>query len=188
MVRYAAFLRGIAPLNPNMKNARLREVFERAGFTNVQTVISSGNVLFQSEATAPAELETLIERMIPEQLGFTSATFILSQHDLSEAAENHPFTGMEAAKTSDLFVAFVRHPIPAARAFRFPAGEQGDGILSVHQRALFCRLDPTDTRATGQFMRWLEKEFSREVTTRTWRTVQRVLKRLEEMPAENKKS
>ena len=44
-MRYVALLRGIGPSNPNMRNERLRELFQKLGFQNVQTVISSGNVL-----------------------------------------------------------------------------------------------------------------------------------------------
>jgi hypothetical protein len=29
-------------------------------------------------------------------------------------------------------------------------------------------------------MRWLEKEFGKEITTRTWKTVGRILKRMDE--------
>lgn len=42
MTTYVALLRGIVPLNPNMRNEKLRGVFEKLGFTNVRTVISSG--------------------------------------------------------------------------------------------------------------------------------------------------
>jgi uncharacterized protein (DUF1697 family) len=47
-MKYVALLRGIGPSNPNMRNEKLRGVFEKLGFDNVQTVISSGNVLFQT--------------------------------------------------------------------------------------------------------------------------------------------
>jgi uncharacterized protein (DUF1697 family) len=46
MVKYVALLRGIAPTNPNMRNDKLRGVFEKLSFENVKTVISSGNVVF----------------------------------------------------------------------------------------------------------------------------------------------
>ncbi|MBA3630747.1 MAG: DUF1697 domain-containing protein [Actinobacteria bacterium] len=43
MKSYVALLRGIGPSNPNMRNDRLRAVFEDLGFSNVRAVISSGN-------------------------------------------------------------------------------------------------------------------------------------------------
>jgi len=56
MKRYAAFLRGVMPTNAKMPE--LRSAFERAGFTEVKTVLSSGNVVF----TAPAQTAGAIER------------------------------------------------------------------------------------------------------------------------------
>jgi hypothetical protein len=43
-MRYVALLRGIMPTNPNMKGEKLKAVFEGLGFSNVHTVIASGNV------------------------------------------------------------------------------------------------------------------------------------------------
>ncbi|MGH2757636.1 MAG: DUF1697 domain-containing protein [Actinomycetota bacterium] len=52
MGRFVALLRGIGPLNPNMRNEKLREVFVGLGFENVRTVITTGNVLFDSPSSA----------------------------------------------------------------------------------------------------------------------------------------
>ncbi len=46
MPRYAAFLRGVSPMNAKMPE--LRKAFEAAGFTEVKTVLSSGNVVFDA--------------------------------------------------------------------------------------------------------------------------------------------
>ena len=59
MPRYAAFLRGVMPTNCKM--ADLREAFEAAGFTEVTTVISSGNVVFDAPVTPVASLERKAE-------------------------------------------------------------------------------------------------------------------------------
>ncbi|MGC4085554.1 MAG: DUF1697 domain-containing protein [Vicinamibacterales bacterium] len=42
MPRYVAFLRGVSPTNASMPD--LKRAFERAGFTDVKTILSSGNV------------------------------------------------------------------------------------------------------------------------------------------------
>lgn len=51
MTKYVALLRGIGPSNPNMHGAKLRGVLEGLGFRDVQSVISSGNVIFSSDLT-----------------------------------------------------------------------------------------------------------------------------------------
>lgn len=61
MTKYVAFLRGIAPMNPNMRNEKLRTVMEDLGFSNVKTVISSGNILFESDEQNISKLEATIE-------------------------------------------------------------------------------------------------------------------------------
>lgn len=45
MPRYAAFLRGVSPMNAKMPE--LKKAFEAAGFLEVKTVLSSGNVVFK---------------------------------------------------------------------------------------------------------------------------------------------
>ena len=44
MPRYAAFLRGVSPMNAKMPD--LKAAFEAAGFTDVKTLLSSGNLVF----------------------------------------------------------------------------------------------------------------------------------------------
>jgi uncharacterized protein (DUF1697 family) len=55
MKRYAAFLRGVSPMNAKMPE--LRKAFEAAGFRDVKTVLSSGNLVFSSTAAPEAGVE-----------------------------------------------------------------------------------------------------------------------------------
>ena len=62
MRRYAAFLRGVSPMNAKMPE--LKRCFEAAGFTDVKTVLSSGNVVFSARASSEASLERKAETEI----------------------------------------------------------------------------------------------------------------------------
>jgi uncharacterized protein (DUF1697 family) len=64
MQTYVALLRGITPTNPNMSNAKLRNVFESLGYSNVRSVISSGNILFDASALTPRDAEYSIEQAL----------------------------------------------------------------------------------------------------------------------------
>ena len=56
MPRYVALLRGVSPMNAKMPE--LKRCFEDAGFGNVRTLLSSGNVAFDSyKADTLARLE-----------------------------------------------------------------------------------------------------------------------------------
>src|SRR5205814_3611258 len=64
MPRYVAFLRAINVGGHIVKMDDLRRQFEKLGFTDVQTFIASGNVIF----TSPSKDGKALERRIEERL------------------------------------------------------------------------------------------------------------------------
>ncbi|HEY0964798.1 MAG TPA: DUF1697 domain-containing protein, partial [Candidatus Paceibacterota bacterium] len=107
-MRYVALLRGIAPMNPNMRGEKLREVFETLGFKNVSTVIASGNVVFDSSSKSLSALEKKVEGALPQLLGFKSTTIIRSQSDLETLVKRDPFKGVKDEKPHYLVVTFFK--------------------------------------------------------------------------------
>lgn len=177
MTKYAALLRGIGPSNPNMRNEKLRGVFENLGFQNVRTVISSGNVLFETQSRNVKELEIIIEKALPEQLGFTSTTIIRSKEELQSFVDKKPFKDLKDTSESKLNVTFLKNKPNTEFKLPYYAENKGYIVLGVYDRAICSVVDLTRTK-TPDLMRWLEKEFGKEITTRTWKTVGRILKRL----------
>src|SRR5688572_23653679 len=102
MAKYVALLRGIGPSNPNMRNEKLRGVFESLGFDHVQTVIPSGNVLFESKSKNVKALEASVEKTLPARLGFASTTIIRSREQLQKLAHTNPFKGVQDTPKSRL--------------------------------------------------------------------------------------
>ena len=170
-------LRGIMPANPNMRNEKLRGVFEELGFENVQTVISSGNVIFDSGSRAMKELEAQIEEGIQRRLGFFSTTFIRSHEQLRRFVDAKPFETFEDTPTSRLQVTFLKESPRTGLQFPHRA-EEGYTVLGIHDGELYSVVDLTGA-TTPYFMAWLEKQFGKEITTRTWKTVGRILSRME---------
>lgn len=175
-VAYVALLRGIGPMNPNMRNEKLRGVFEHLGFSKVQTVISSGNVLFETHATDHKALERMIERALPEQLGFTSTAVVLAREELTNMAAHNPFTGHEHSSKTYLTVTFGKERFRAP--FETPyVAKEGASVLRIYDRSVFSLVNLTGK--TPDLMTWLERTFSKQITTRTWKTVGRILERFE---------
>ncbi len=69
MPRYAAFLRGVMPTNAKMPE--LKKCFEEAGFSEVRTLLSSGNVVFDAKKASEAALERRAEAAMEKRLGRT---------------------------------------------------------------------------------------------------------------------
>lgn len=177
MTHYVALLRGITPSNTNMHNNKLRSLFEDIGFQNVQTVLSSGNVLFESQNSNTVEIEDIIEKSIPEQLNFTSTTIVRSRDELQSLVNSEPFNSQKDNSQCKLNVTFLKNKTESAIEFPYHSANDGFIILGMHENAICSIVDLTKTK-TPDLMRWMEKEFGKNVTTRTWRTVNRILKRL----------
>jgi uncharacterized protein (DUF1697 family) len=177
-MKYAALLRGIGPTNPNMRNEKLRGVFQKLGFQNVQTVISTGNVLFESPSRDAKALEAAIEEAIQKQLGFTSATIIRSHQQLKRLADSDLFGGIEDTPTTRLNVTFLKERRRTNLQFPYHAKEKGYTVVGMHGREVFSAVDLTGA-TTPDVMAWLEKQFGKAITTRTWKTVEKILTRLD---------
>jgi uncharacterized protein (DUF1697 family) len=175
--RYVALLRGIGPMNPNMRNEKLRGVLEALGFRNVGTVISSGNVVFDTDARDRRSLEARIERAWPAQLGFRSTTIIRSRQQIEELIDRNPFGEQVDTPATSLQVTFLKHA--PEQMFDLPyAAAAGDyAVVAYYDRAICSVIDLTGSR-TPDLMRWLESQFGKEITTRTWKTVHRIARKL----------
>lgn len=177
MTKYVAFLRGIGPGNPQMANAKLREIFEQLGFSNVQSVISSGNVIFESNRTDTETMEAELEAAWPQRLGFVSTTIIRSEEELQAVVDNHPFMGLTHGPGSYLLITFFKHPTKVDFGLPYQPDGKTYKLLSATSSTLYTTTDNTVVKTTD-LMTWMEKQFGKEITSRTLLTVQRILKKM----------
>jgi len=108
MPKYVAFLRAINVGGHTVKMDYLRRLFEALGFSNVETFIASGNVIFDATSKSTKALEKKIEIFLLEMLGYEVATFIRSITELATIAHYQPF--LEAgsdAEGNSLYIGFL---------------------------------------------------------------------------------
>jgi uncharacterized protein (DUF1697 family) len=112
MPRYIALLRAINVGGHVVKMDHLRRLFEALEFSNVETFIASGNVIFESPARSAAALEKKIGSHLRQHLGYDVATFLRTPAELAEIARYQPFPNAEGGA---LYVAFLAGtPTPEA--------------------------------------------------------------------------
>lgn len=172
-MKYIALLRGIGPSNPNMHGSKLKSVLEDLGFKNVQTVISSGNVIFESALKDIAALEDKVQKAWPEKLGFNSITIVRSQEQLLALVNKKPYQDAEHSRSSYLLVTFFKNP-PDKELTSRPNFYAGEGVNAL------CSVINTTTAKTPDFMAKLERQFGKDITSRTWKTIHRILDKLEQ--------
>lgn len=174
-----ALLRGIGPLNPNMRNENLRAVVEGLGFDNVRTVITTGNVIFDSPSAAIREFESRIEKAWPRELGFKSTTIIRSKKQMRDLVDSDVLKALVRAHEADVDVTFLKRKPRGALPVPYQPEDGRFNVVALDERTLASTVDPS-SKKPPDYMRWIEKRFGKDVTTRTYRTVERILKKLNE--------
>jgi uncharacterized protein (DUF1697 family) len=171
MTTYIAFLRGIGGLDTKIKMQVLKEAFEGMGFQNVRTVIASGNVLFDTEPAREGDLERSIEQALPNAIGFGADTFVLTLDKLQRLARSSLVKEMAANPKMRHFVTFLKK----APKSRVTFSGKGFQLLGRSGRALLSFIDPAIAPA-ADLMNLIEKQFGKPTTTRSWKTIERILK------------
>lgn len=150
----------------------LRAAFESAGFTDVRTVLTSGNVVFSARAARSSVLERRAEAAMAERLGRSFLTIVRPVEALRALLGTDPYGEFRLPEGSRRVVSFLRNPPPALPLL--PIELRGARILRVEGREVFTTYLP-DPKGPD-FMMLIERTFGREVTTRTWETVSKVVR------------
>jgi uncharacterized protein (DUF1697 family) len=168
MPRYAAFLRGVSPMNAKMPE--LKRCFEAAGFTDVKTFLSSGNVVFSARASSEASLERKAETAMKDRLGRPFLTIVRSLDALRAILASDPYEAFRLSPGAKRIVTFLRKRPEVKLAL--PIERDGARILSLEGSDVFSAYLPSPRGPV--FMTLIGKTFGEEVTTRTWDTVKKV--------------
>lgn len=167
MSRYVAFLRGVSPMNAKM--AEIKRCFEGAGFTDVKTVLSSGNVVFDASAKSDTRLARDAEAAMAKQLGRTFYTIVRPANHLRELIEADPYAAFHLPANAKRVITFLGEPPKAKLSLPFEA--DGVRILVMKGRDVFTAYVPNPRGPV--FMTMIEKTFGADITTRAWGTVKK---------------
>lgn len=167
MPRYVAFLRGVSPVNAKMPE--LKRCFEEAGFGNVRTILSSGNVVFDARSASETSLERRAESSMQAALGRSFYTIVRPTDALRGLLESDPYAAFKLPPDAKRIVSFLRQPKRAR--LKLPIESDGARVLSVIGREVFTAYVRSEKGPV--FMTLIEKAFGTDVTTRTWDTVRK---------------
>src|SRR3954470_23479090 len=106
MPRYAAFLRGVSPMN--LKMPALKAALEGSGFTEVKTLLSSGNVVFSGRRATDTAIENKVVAAIEEDTGKTFGVIVRSIEELAALIDAEPYAAFRLPAASKRVVTFLR--------------------------------------------------------------------------------
>jgi uncharacterized protein (DUF1697 family) len=154
--------------------AHLRTLFEALGFSNVETFIASGNVIFTPPDTPAQTLEKQIERHLHQSLGYEVTTFIRSASELAAIARHQPFPAAELdAEGNWLYIAFLPFPPQDEARQKLMAFRNAVDDFHVHEREVYwlVRRKISESTFSGAL---LEKTIGMPATVRNVTTVKKL--------------
>jgi uncharacterized protein (DUF1697 family) len=177
MPRFIALLRAINVGGHTVKMDRLRQLFAALGFSNVETLIASGNVIFEFPARNAPALERKIAQHLEESLGYAVVTFIRSCAELAAVARHRPFPAAEMeAEGSALYIAFLpRQPSAEAKRKLMALRTEGDDFQIHGREAYWLRHGRMSDSAFSPAL--LEKTLGMPATLRNVTTVRKLAAR-----------
>ena len=170
MTRYAAFLRGVNVGGVNLKMADVVVAMTDAGFTDVTTVLASGNILLTSTSTAQ-QVRAAAETALRDAFGYDAWVLAYDRSAVAAISAAYPFEREVDGHHS--YVTFVTAPdvLDELAGLDAGSGEQiarGDGVVYWQVRKSGT-LDSTIGKTMGK------KRYKSSTTTRNLRTIDKVL-------------
>ena len=154
----------------NARMPELKGAFEAAGFTDVKTLLSSGNVVFSARRTSEPSLRGKAEAAMNRRLGQAFLTIVRPIDSLREMLASDPYRAFRLNPAAKRIVTFLRDE-PKSK-LTLPIELEGARILCIEGWEVFSAYVPSPKGPV--FMALIERTFGKEVTTRTWDTVAKV--------------
>lgn len=169
--RHIAFFRGInVGKAKRIAMADLRALFESEGFTDVKTILNSGNVVFTISGAARG-IDQRIQESVERELGVASTTLVLSAKHLRIVLDENPLEGI-ATDDSRLLVALFPRPAQRKLLVELESGTWSPGAFALGSRAAYVWCP--DGVLKSELSTRVQKLLKNEVTARNWRTLQRI--------------
>ncbi|WP_406279323.1 DUF1697 domain-containing protein [Embleya sp. NBC_00896] len=175
MTKYVALLRGInVGGHRKVPMADLRRTLTELGYTEVRTLLQSGNAVFEAAEQPTADLVAAIEPQLLAEFGFAVDVMVRSADELRAVAAANPLEVRDPAKLAVAFLAEA--PDPDVSAGLDPKSYAPDELRTGERELyMYCPDGLGKARVTPILMRRL----GGAATVRNWNTVTKLLAMVE---------
>ena len=178
MEKYIVFLRGINVGGYHkVPMVELKAHLKTMGFHNIETILNTGNILFDAPLTSLHTLETSLAKSLEKKFGFPIPTLARTRKSIQNLLDQDPFQNIELTKDLRFYISFAQHPLTFEHALPWVSDDQSFKILSIEDQTIISLLDLSVTK-TPKGMEILEKWYGKTITTRNWNTIKRIEKKL----------
>lgn len=175
MMRWAALLKGVnVGGNRKLPMADLRSFAEALGYSDVKTLLASGNLVFTADQTSADALERHLESEAETRLGLKTEFLVRNAADLAAIVAANPFQDQATERPNHLLVHFHRDPVPPTWVDAVLAENEGPEAIVAVGRELF--VDYRDGIGDSKLPPLMIKARHRRLNTaRNWNTLLKLL-------------
>ena len=178
MALWFAFLRGINLGKRQIKMAELRAALEAAGFSDIKTIVASGNVRLSGDGTAEA-IRKRLEEAIEAKFGFKVGVVLRSEAEMSAMLAKHPFDKLDRDADVTRHVLMFDQPLPQGLSIEDRPGHTE--ILRIDAREIYIagyrQPNGRYTEGVEEVLKPLYAKLGKGVldTMRNWNTMEKML-------------
>lgn len=174
MEKYLLLLRGVnVGGHKKTPMAELKKMFSEMDFEKVQTLLNSGNVVFNAKKENEFALLERIGAQFEKTFGFKAPLILRNEESMQHIMKLDPFQTITVTKETRLYVSFLSEKASSELVLPYTS-EKGDfRILQKTDREVFSVVNINSYRSVDA-MRFLEKEYGKAITTRNWNTVKKI--------------
>lgn len=167
-------LRGVNVGGVTIRSAALRDLVEELGFTQVRTVLASGNVLCRNPGTDPADAKRRIESGLSERFGYTAWVVLRTRGELRRARDGFPYDDTDATRQPYLVFCSDLATLAALREIAVDV-DPGIDPTSAGPGTLYWNPPRGASTSTPFARRLAQARWASVTTTRNIGTVDRIL-------------
>ena len=172
MPRYVALFRGInVGKAKRIAMADLRALLAKLGFSEIQTLLNSGNAVFTGAAEPAAKLAARLREAVVKKLGVDALVIVKSAKDIEAIIAGNALEQL-AADHSKLLIAMTCNPRSLATLSHLAATEWGAEKVHVgkHAAYVWCANGVLESKAAVALL----KNLADTGTTRNWATLNKI--------------
>ena len=173
---YISLLRGINISGHKLiRMDDLKVLCAELGFSNIQTYIQSGNVVFQYEKVELKVLEKAMTEIIRQKYGFDVPVVVKEHEALKQIVASNPFLSDTSKDVSKIYITFLSEPPDQQRYDQMGEGQHFEEDYRLYGDAMYiyCPNGYGNTKLSTNF---LESKLKLAATSRNWKTTSQLLK------------
>jgi len=172
---HIALLRGINVGGRNrVAMSDLRSLFIRLGFREAQSLLQSGNIVFESAGKTVAELKSHFEAETEKRLKVRADYLVRTAAEWKEIVARNPFPGEARDDPSHLLVTFLKQAPTRKSVEALQAAIRGRERVRVQDRQAYITY-PNGIGRSRLTITLIESKLGGRGTGRNWNTVQKLL-------------